>query len=347
MMSVENISEIFKNFVKQSYNDSVNIEFEDGLVDYRISLNYIIENNSNIKNNNNPTLTISNYKVFIEKLTELMNKKYEYHFKDKEYMMLTENGYRDFLLLGIICNMQQIDFDNPINYLQRQINAYDVNYDTDNRRKTGDFKLGNENVEIYESDKKNIATMESMVSKCFIMKLNNEEYLLPKVHYYISDGKVYILGIQNSKNQSKNNLCKKIDRYFRKMDKGLEEYEQSKNGEIDGVKDVSVSALASLTLFFSSLKEYKEFYLIDYLPLRYANKFKSNISEEEVKEIDRIQTNITNKFLMTGVRLCEHFDNMDYDFFNGILNICLDNYKHQEGNIIYDIYESIKTIKKR
>ena len=45
----------------------------------------------------------------------------------------------------------------------------------------------------------------------------------------VTDGKVYILGIQNNKNQNKNNLCKKIDRYFRKMDKGLEAYEQSKN----------------------------------------------------------------------------------------------------------------------
>ena len=87
--------------------------------------------------------------------------------------------------------------------------------------------------------------------------------------------------------------------------------------------------------------------MVDYLPLRYMNKFKNNTSYEESEEIDRIQTNVTNRFLMTGVRLCEHFNNFDCDFFNGLLKIETSEYKHQEGNIIYDLYESIKTNKKR
>ena len=131
------------------------------------------------------------------------------------------------------------------------------------------------------------------------------------------------------------------------MDKGLEEYTKSENGEIDSIKDISVSALASLTLFFSSMSKYKEFYMLDYLPLRYINKLKDEISEEQMEEIDRIQNNITNKFLMTGVRLCEHFNNFECDVFEGLLKIDVSEYNHQEGNIIYDLYESIKTGKNR
>ena len=71
------------------------------------------------------------------------------------------------------------------------------------------------------------------------------------------------------------------------------------------------------------------------------------MTEEKIEEIDRIQTNITNKFLMTGIRICEHFDNFAYDFFEGILKIDTRDYKHHEGNIIYDLYESIKQNKNR
>ena len=347
MLSFKEVDSLFKNFSKQTYTDSLKIAFEDGEIDYRISLNYIIEGNRKIKKDSNPTLHISNYKVFIEKLTELLNKKYKYHYVDKSYMMLTEEGYHNFILMSTICNMQEMDFNNPIDYLDRMNKAYDVNYDINRKKDIGIFKMGDTNVEIYQYDKKNMSTMESMVSRHFIMKKGNEEVLLPKIHYYISDDKVYLMGIQSNRKKELNTLSKKLDRYLRKMDKGLDKYARNEEGKVESIKDISVSALASLTLFLSSMREYKEFYMVDYLPIRYMNKMKNNISYEETEEVDRIQTNVTNKFLMTGIRLCEHFDNLDYDFFNGLLKIEAKEYKHQQDNIIYDLYEAVNKTKKR
>ena len=357
MLSVQNVDKLFRDFAKQTLNGSLKIVFANDLfsenpfavdiVDYKIGLNYIIEGKEKIENEQNPTLNISNYKTFIENLTELMNKKYEYHYNDKNYMTLTEEGYLNFLLMGIISNMQEMDFNYPIGYLNRMIDAYDKKYEFDNKKEVGNFKIGDLNTTIVQYDRKNMATMETMVSRQFLIKKDDQEVLLPRIHYYISGNKVYILGIQNYSKDKDNSLSKKVDRYLRKMDKGLEEYEQSDNGKVEGIKDISVAALASLVLFMSSYSEYQEFYMTDYLPIRYMNKLKNDVTDEDINKIDKIQTNITDKFLMTGVRLCEHFDNLDCDFFNGVLKIDVSEYKHQEGNIIYDLYESIKTMKKR
>ena len=142
MLSIDEVNKIFKDFVKQTCNDSLKLEFEDELVDYRISLNYIIEGKGNIKNELNPTINISNYQVFIEILTNLINKAYNYHFNDKDYMMLTEEGYRNFLLMGIICNMHEIDFNDPISYLKRIEKAYDTTYSINSKKEVGEFKIG-------------------------------------------------------------------------------------------------------------------------------------------------------------------------------------------------------------
>lgn len=347
MLSVQDVDVLFRDFVKQTYNDSLKIAFEDALVDYRLSYNYIIEGNKKIKYNDCPIMNISNYKVFISLLTELMNKKYEYHFKDKDYMMLTDKGYLDFLMMSIVCNMQEIDFSNPVKYLERMIAAYNHTYKTGVYEVVGNFKMKSNDIEIVQFDRKNLATMESPVSRQFAMKMNNQEFILPRVHYYISGNKVFIMGIQNDRKKEMNSLGKAIDRYLRKMDKGLNDIEQSQMGQVNNIKDISVSSLASLTLFLSSMQEYKEFYMVDFMPSRYLNRLKNDVTAEEIDEIYRIQLNSTDRFLMTGARLCEHFNNMKGDFFNGIFKIEVGEYKHQEGNIIYELYESINNMKKR
>ena len=301
----------------------------------------MIEGNSLFSREDSPLLSISNYRDFIKQLTLLLKKMNDYCINDKDYFMFDEDNYNRYLLMCCFLNMQEQDFNNPLSYLQRLSNSLDYHYNFNKTNLIGSFSLNENIVNIYETDKKNIASMEATQHKQIILECNGETFLLPRIHYYISNDRIYITGIQNKPLKEKTSFSKKIDRYFRKLDKGIG-VEDSYESGINTIKDISPSALAALTIFISLYKKYKKVYMTDYLPLRYQNKIKKIRSEEDIIEIDRVQANATNKFLMTGARLVEHFDNIEGYFNNGILELDISPYTKQTGNIIYELFESIR-----
>lgn len=349
MLSKEYVDKIFKKFVTLSNKDTFKIFYEDGTVtDYQIMLNYSIEGRVLRKNDNSPILMISDYNLFIDYLTALLNKMYDFCYGDKDYFEYNEDNYNLYLIMCCFLNMQETDFNYPIQYFDRLTKSFDIEYNFGSETLLGSFTLNGETIEIYEENKKNKATLEAFQSKKLKLKRGSDQFLLPKIHYYISGDAVYITGIQNNKKQEKTDFSKTIDRYFRKLDKGIDET-PSENGEVNNIKDISPNALAALVFFIASNSEYTTFYMTDYLPLRYQNKLGNIKNEDDLNEINRIQKNATNRFLMTGARLCHHFQNWEYNFFNGIQRIYVkeSNKSSREDNIIYDLYESIQPHKKR
>lgn len=354
------VGELFKNFIKETYKDSLKISFEDmDDVDYRISLNYSLNGKSASNSSLKPILHVGKYKSFISSLTKLFNIKYKKHFKEKEHLGLTKEGYAKYILMSCFINMQELDFNAPVSYFNRIIKSYEQKYEFNKKTKIGEIQIKDEKVNIYEYNRFNNASMESVVSKQFFFEKDGKIFLLPRVHYYISGDCVYIMGIQNygnkqlyvdevneeavKQNQELQKFHKTMDRYLRKLNKGIDETEINEEGKVDTIKDVSVSSLASLTLFVASLSNYSKFYMPDFLPLRYQNKHKETEIQQE--KVDREQTNITDKFLMTGVRLCEHFDQMECGFENGFLeiennnNTCSNNLQR---DVIHELYESVE-----
>lgn len=349
MLSKEEVNRLFKTFVANSNEDTFKIYDEDGdFIDYQIMLNYSIEDKIIRKSPNSPMLMISDYENFIDTLTILLNKMYNFCINDKDYFYFSENNYNLYLIMCCLINMQEFDFNCPIQYLERLIDSLDHKYNFDKLINIGNFMMNNDQVDIYTIDKKNRGTMEALQSKTFVLKLGDEQITLPRIHYYISGDAIYITGIQNNTKQQKTNFSKSLDRYLRKLDKGIEETPND-NGEVNNIRDISPSALAALTLFMSSNSEYTTFCMTDYLPLRYQNKLGNIKNEDDLNEINRIQKNATNRFLMTGARLCHHFQNWECHFFNGIQRIYVKEYSKfsRENNIIYDLFESIQHHKKR
>lgn len=359
MFSKKEVADLLKKFVMGTYKDTLKLSFEGiGEVDYRISLNYSMKDKDFVKDSSRPILYAGDSKNFITPLTKLFNIKYEYHKDDKERLGLTEEGYKDYILLSCFLNMQELDFNSPISYFNRLIKSYEQEYKFNEKVKMGEIEVKEEKVNIHGYDRKNMASMESPVSKQFFLEQDGKVFLLPRIHYYISNDSVYIMGIQNYGNKQlyvdeideeakqKNNELEKfhkmIDRYLRKLNKGIDDVEVSKEGKVETIKDVSVSALASLTLFISNMSNYSKFYMPDFLPLRYQN-VKKDTEEKEIKA-NIHQTNITDKFLMTGVRLCEHFDNIECGFENGFLEMYVDKYvpSRTKTDEIYKLYESVK-----
>lgn len=352
MFSKNDVTLAFKEFVKQTSTSSFKIIFDDGSnIDYHISLNYEIEGKSIIKNDALPLFKIENLFVFLEKLTELLNLMYEFHLKDKEYFDFSNKNYLNYLLMSCITNMHENDFNYSLDYVNALIDAYNYNYNLDNKIYKGSIYLNNKKIKIYEETKKNIASMESPVYKQFIFEDttacdDDRFYISPRVHYYTLGKKTYIKGIQNSIKVQKNKISKQLDRYFRKVDDGIDpSINISENGEVSNIRDVSPSFLVSLTLFIASFEDNQLFFMPDYLPLKYQNKIGVlNSKKEDSQEADRIQKNITNRFLLTGLRLSEHFDNLSTDFFNGYLTLKKEQYTHKEGNILYNLYETMKKV---
>lgn len=343
MFHTEEIKEKLNNFIKQTNSSTFKIDCDGWEVDYHISLNHFVEGKKFFNNDFLPLLKINNVDLFASKLTILLNLKAKFHEFDLEYFDFSRDNYMDYLLMSSFINMCEDDFNYPLNYLDRMIEAYTRKYSINKLSLIGCLNLTDKKLNIYESSSKNIASMESPLYKVFIFTDENEKFVTPKIHYYIANDTVYIMGIQGLKERQSNSLSKRLDRYFRKVDAGLEEIEKSENDKIETLKDISPSFLVALTLFISSFKDYKKFYLVDYLPLRYQNKL--GVLKQQGKDLesaDALQKNITNKFMFTGARFCEHFENADFEFVNSYLKINVETYNHQCGNIIYDLYESIK-----
>ena len=349
MFACEEIEKSFKSFVKRSTNESFKVALDDKHKrDYHMSFNYIIEGNYIIGDYNNPTFKISNLNIFIQKLTVLINLMAKFHLEDKEYFEFSENNFLDYLLVSCFSNMSESDLNFPLSYLDRQINAYSRSYNFEDVV-VGSLNLKEKNILVNSVTKKNRSTMEAPLYTQFYFSYNGEKYLLPKIHYYIVNNKCYIMGIQNGKNKQDNTLSKNMSRYLRKLDKGLDDISQSENGEVLTEKDISPSFLAALILFISSNKNISSFYFPDYLPLRYINKVGVlNDKGEDIAEADRIQTNVTNKLLLTASRVGLHFDNSEISLnSDGFLQLQFNSSQKNKANIITDLYNSISLSSKK
>ena len=344
MYSIEQVLDRFGKFMKESTLDTYCLTYPDGSsIDYKISFNYEINGKQLHTDDNKPLFKITNFPEYIKKLTILINIMASYHIDDKSYFDFNDDNFLDYLIVCIVCNMNEQDFNNALACLDKKINSYKTNYNYE-KKDLGTIKLKDKELTISKQCKKNQASMESPAHVRFTISDGKETWTSPKIHYYMDKNKCYIMAIQSTSKKQDNRLSKDLDRFFRKFDKGLEDIEKSPNGEVNTPKDISPSFLAALTMFMASNDGISEYYMIDFLPVRYINKEGVLIQRNEsLEELERIQTNITNKFLFTGVRLCMHFDNSSYDLNNGYLEINFNDKTSNRDNVLFDFYDSIKS----
>ena len=344
MYTDKKIIEQLKKLIKNSTNDTCKIIFDDGFVsDYHISFNFDIEGFLIYKDDSQPLVKISDFQSFASKVITLVNLMAPFYSEYKDHYGFTEENYLDYLLISIFSNMNEYDFNNTLNYLDRIIDSYQQNYSFYKDKLVGKINVKGKEISIYETCLKSSASMEAPLYKQYIFSCEGDVFYSPKVRYYISQNKCYVMAIQNNPNKQNNILAKLLDRYFRKLDKGLAEYERSENNQIETPKDISPTALATLTIFVSSTKETSTFCFPDYLPLRYTNKLGTLKTKSiDYDEADRIQANLTNKLLFTGIRLCEHFTSSSISFDTpNYLEIEFNPLANDKNNIIFDLYDAI------
>ncbi len=225
------------------------------------------------------TLTINNLELFNKLLieyttkmidiisnTNLINIDYVYYNGNKKFMI-------DFIISNIWNNVTDTDLNNPVEYLKARINFLDDPLH-DSESKIIYLKdlyfLENSDIE-YEINLNNpiLETPYSFKPSIVRNKAIGEIFELPRVFYGISDGVCYIYAVQRDNKIKENNYTKKINRLLYKVNKSIKD-----DYDLDNIKDVTPSALVSLTLFMRILKEnnIRDVKVIDYMPIRYKAK---------------------------------------------------------------------------
>lgn len=301
-----------------------------------------IEGISNVKNSGYPVINIPNYETFINSVEDYLNTAKVFYKKDQNYFLLNDYAFSQKLFLDLITNATNYDFNNFIPHIQLRKRMLQSSI------KTGEIDLGKYcGLQIVGEIKKNISNLETPFKMSLTFKENEfNEFKLPSISFAIIDDKAYVMAVQNQKEKQENPLAKKLDRYFRKVNKDVD--------ESDVIANVSPNALVSLTLFNSYLKQIgvKEVIAPNFMPIRYnANKIsgylKAKTSEERhefLNKHNKNQFNITNKFMYLFMRYSHHFTSNEcyYDPIKEEMHTHLSNAPAPTtDNIIYELDKSV------
>lgn len=322
--------------INEFYN-KILIEATGGVIDidgfkFNIEFQTKINDESKYLNENVfETLEIKNKETFDKLLILYTKKMYEFiinsNFKNIDYVYYEGNKTYiiDFILSSVWNNVTNDNMQNPVEYLQDRINFIDNSLcsldDNYTLIKNADVL---QNSDISFSIEKNNLILETPYSFCPNIvrdKEINEIFPLPKVYFGISNNKCFIYSVKNDKCNTDNSYTKKINRILYKVNKNIDD-----DYELDNIKDVSPSALISISMFLKVLKEknISNVNIVDFMPIRYkAKKFALNkkltklqktLTKEELdnmkiniqKEQEKIQNNMTDKLLRNFRRLEYH-----------------------------------------
>jgi len=281
----------------------------------------------------------------------------KFYSQDKSYWLLDEDdyGFDKKLLLDLFVNCGINDFNNIETYLQTRTSMLKSSVNEDL------IDMGEYNsLQIKSKISKEHSFMESPYTfNALMIDPDGGKYSLPSIYFGVEDDTVYLYAIKHKKASIKKlteeqsaqaekdaALHKKLDRYLRKVNKGIAP---------DEVMMVAPNAIVAITLFAEYMKENNLFKLVapSFMPIRYQGKRDSVArrltTKQEIDawtdEYDGIQYNVTNRLIDTLHRYAQFFDDSScyYDDISTNTYIKLSKNKKMQkvDNIIYDIAQSV------
>lgn len=302
-----------------------------------------IENQSNNHNNLSPVLKVHDYKHLINQLEEYINIASRIYYEEKQEDDLTEDGFHKFLMYMLIANCSNYDLENFSSFVEKRTQIL--------KNKEHNKKI---NLPYLNNHKFTVAICDTPSNleapNKFTPVLKNEDgsrFVLPSITYGFYDDKAYIGAIQGLKGKQTNEASRKMDRYFRKLNNGVN------MEEIEG--NVSPNAVASLTIFNAYLKSKNINKIVApcFLPVRAetprrsllvkSQKNPDSYNEEwlnlRLDEKDKEQFNATNKFMYLFKRYCYHFTDSDcwFDDHKQEMQTILNKQTKTSDNIIFNL----------
>lgn len=288
----------------------------------------------NESNGEDISIKIADYDLLVDLINEYLDLAYNFYYDDKNYYELNEKGYIKKLIFDLFINLDNYDCYDIYSYINKKIATL-----KDLSVNVGEFYIGKYlDYTIKAKIKKNRSNLEAPYQFIITIKDNlGNVFELPQITFAIANKIAYLMCVQN-KNKEDNKLINKLDRYFRKVNKGV-------NPDED-ISKISPRALISLTIFNSYLKSkgITQVEAPSYLPIRYSSKVlkatSKNINvENELDDIDRDQYNMTNRLMYLFQRYTHHFKECDseFDSLRQRMQLFLKETKTKGDNIIFDI----------
>lgn len=332
---------------KELNEGEVSFDANDGIPwNFYVQANTDIEGKVYLANENAPMWKVSDLETVGKLTDDYLTKAREFYRTDNRHYNLPEQEFDKKLLFDLVVNETNYDWNNFEQYILMKTAMLWA------KVRLGKIDLGAIDtpygkVKVSAEISKNQSKLEGPHK--FQVTLENElgRFVLPANTFGVVNGKVYLYTIQAPKEKQENILAKKMDRYFRKFNKGLDMTELE--------AQISTNALASLTAFATYMKENgaKEFFAPVYLPARYIAKemsIKHNEKDEEQaiekqKKLNQDQFNITNKFVYTIMRFAWHFDECELDFDDARQMVHFtqsDRPREKNDNEIYSFQKAIE-----
>ncbi|MBO5954458.1 MAG: hypothetical protein J6Q13_00635 [Clostridia bacterium] len=303
-------------------------------------------------NNGEIAVKVKEKEVLVEKLKEYLAVASTFYEKDKLYFELSDNSFCEKLILDLIVNATNFDFNNILKFVEQRIKMLKHEDLTLSETVIGQYDIKQfEESDIVVEVEKNKSNLEGPYKFKIMLDNNRESFVLPSITFGCVDDEIYLYCIQGEKEKQTNRLAKQMDRHFRKANKGVDM-------EDEILSQVSVSALVSLIIFltYQKMQGIKTIKAVNFMPLRYNSNLTSGLMRAKTDEAkqefeekhNRNQYNISNKFFNTIIRYAHHFDeDFSYDDISEelVCGLTENNFKDDE-NILYNIENSIKNYEK-
>ena len=314
---IEKLYEIFK----EAENGRVLVNTSDD-IPFVFNVAFQVESNhpeiETLKENSTlPILEINNFDKFIE----LITKQVEYYLSiyDSKYPELTESNLAKLIMTSFFMNMTYEDFQNPLTYLQNVPHSHQIDgfFSFDFEGSTYDVNV---------THRLNNVNLETIDRLSITIDTEDASIVLPSVNYSINNNKAYIKCIQS---KSDNNPHQATIAAL------LPKVSGTSNSHMRNVNPLHLLSLTIAIKLISEQTDVDEFIFPTLMPVRYlglietltrktkieATKNNIEIDEEQLREeieekCNRIQTNITNKFINTIHRFSYHVDNFDIHSFD-------------------------------
>ena len=338
-----NVNELIQKMILQAKNGKIEIgDKENGIWSFFINFNMKIEGDFNVNDGGEivPVFDVPNYDLFVKKVEEYLSVAKEFYKQDQAYFQLSNEAFEEKLFVDLMMNSTFFE----------QSNVYDfIDYRTEllkNEFPEGEFELGKfGEFSVVGKISKNVSNLEAPYKfEVSFYQLNGGNFTLPSVTFGGVENMIKLYAVQAKKEKQTSPVAKKLDRFFRKVNKDV---------EADSVEmQVSPNAVASLCVFASWARKngFKSIEGFDFLPIRYygnkaskIKRFSPDVIEEELENHDRDQFNMTNKLMYLFLRYGAHFKtaNPEYDENKGVFEIQLKEEPEKGDNIVFDLDEFV------
>ena len=332
------------------YNDILK-EAMNGKVDCYFSFNIHFYNNLMSYDDDSvvPVLNITNREIFNSLLITYVNKARNYYDLSKYEKSINEDreyNINKMIMTLLWSNATYEDFNDPISFLRKQISFLDNDLfnEFDNGEVIGYSEILGGEIEV-QNIRESIMN-ETPNSIQIALKNNGESYYFPRIRYGIYGDTCYIYALQNEL-ESDENIKKKANR---KLFKVGENFDSNKdNDSIYGtgnLKDVTSSFVVASNIFLGLLLEkgITKVEVPSILIERWNGKErliddkgnslerrgidKENYVNNEREKHTSIQSNLTEKFIRTFLRIIYHHKGFNVESYpfdvdsNLHFNIC-------------------------